>query len=188
MVLSRDGSARVIGAVQPQAPDDLAVAYGAGLRLGEVIALKVGDIDSQRMRPRVPNGTGAQGPPRHTPAVAAGTSSSRVARRGTPRAESALPRNGCFPRLDPMDPLTTRQRNRAILAGANAAGIDKKRGRRCGRGDMPSPTHLLEQKVDIRVSQVLLGHKKLDTTSIYTPGWPPHVRELVSPLDVTQAP
>jgi site-specific recombinase XerD len=59
-----------------------------------------------------------------------------------------------------MDPLTARQLNRAILAGADAAGIDKRVTMHSLRHAFA--THLLEQKVDIRVIQVLLGHKKLD--------------------------
>ena len=44
-------------------------------------------------------------------------------------------------------------------------------------------THLLEQKVDIRVIQVMLGHKKLETTSIYTHVATELLREVVSPLE-----
>ncbi len=42
---------------------------------------------------------------------------------------------------------------------------------------------MLEQKVDIRVIQVLLGHKKLDTTALYTQVATDILREVVSPLD-----
>ena len=91
-----------------------------------------------------------------------------------------------FPGLDPMDPLTARQLNRAILAGANAAGIDKRVTMHSLRHAFA--THLLEQKVDIRVIQVLLGHKKLETTSIYTHVATAVLREVVSPLDVLPTP
>ena len=83
-----------------------------------------------------------------------------------------------FPGLDPMDPLTARQLNRAILAGANAAGIDKRVTMHSLRHAFA--THLLEQKVDIRLIQVLLGHKKLEATSIYTHVATAVLREVVT--------
>jgi integrase/recombinase XerD len=47
-------------------------------------------------------------------------------------------------------------------------------------------THLLERKTDIRVIQVLLGHKKLETTSLYAQVATEILREVVSPLDTLQ--
>ena len=44
-------------------------------------------------------------------------------------------------------------------------------------------THLLERKVDIRVIQVLLGHKKLETTSIYAHVATDLLREVIGPLE-----
>jgi site-specific recombinase XerD len=49
-------------------------------------------------------------------------------------------------------------------------------------------THLLEQKVDIRVIQVMLGHKKLETTSLYTHVATQLLREVVSPLETLTHP
>ena len=44
-------------------------------------------------------------------------------------------------------------------------------------------THLLEQKVDVRVIQVLLGHKKLETTARYAQVATRTIREVTSPFD-----
>ena len=86
-----------------------------------------------------------------------------------------------FPGLNPVEPLTTRQLNRAIHMAADAANIDKRVSMHTLRHSFA--THLLEQKVDIRVIQVLLGHKKLETTAMYAQVATDILREVVSPLE-----
>jgi len=68
-----------------------------------------------------------------------------------------------FPGQNPVNPLTGRQLNRAFHHAREAAGIKKRVTLHSLRNSFA--THLLEQGVDIRVIQVLLGHKRLDTTA-----------------------
>ena len=102
----------------------LSVAYGAGLRASEVIALKVGDIDSQRMTLRVEQGKGRKDRYAMLPPLLLERLRTwwRVA-----RAQGKMLDGGwLFPGLNPIDPLTPRQLNRAVHAAAVAARIDKR--------------------------------------------------------------
>jgi len=92
-----------------------------------------------------------------------------------------LPRGWLFPGRNPVEPLSTRQFNRAVHAAADAAGIKKRVSPHTLRHSFA--THLLEQGVDIRVIQTLLGHAKLDTTARYTRVASTTIRSVTSPLD-----
>ena len=157
----------------------LSVAYGAGLRASEVIALKVGDIDSQRMILRVEQGKGRKD--RYAMLAPVLLERLRTWWRVGHAQGKILPGGWLFPGMNPIESLTTRQLNRAIHAAADAARIDKRVSMHTLRHSFA--THLLEQKVDIRVIQVLLGHKKLETTSLYTHVATDLLREVISPLE-----
>jgi integrase/recombinase XerD len=151
----------------------LSVAYGAGLRRSEVVALRVSDIDSKRMLIRVEQGKGRKD--RHamlSPQLLA------ILRAWWEQCRS---RGWLFPGQDPLLPITDRQLNRACHAAADAAGL----------GSWISPhtlrhsfaTHLMESGIDVRIIQVLLGHSKLETTARYTHVATNILRTVVSPLD-----
>jgi site-specific recombinase XerD len=159
----------------------LSVAYGAGLRASEVVSLKVSDIDSdsERMVIRVEQGKGRK---------------DRYAKLSQPLLDVLrawwlaardrgvmLPGGWLFPGQNPVNPLTTRQLRRAFDGAKEAAGIDKRVSLHTLRHCFA--THLLEQKVDIRVIQVLLGHKKLDTTARYSQVASTTLRAVKSPLE-----
>ena len=184
VVLSRTEVARLIAAAPNlKSQTALSIAYGAGLRASEVIALKVGDIDSERMILRVEQGKGRKD--RYAMLSPVLLERLRAWWRVAHAQGKMLPNGWLFPGLDPIDPVTTRQLNRAIHAAAEAAQIDKRVSMHTLRHSFA--THLLEQKVDIRVIQVLLGHKKLETTSLYTHVATEILREVVSPLDSLQS-
>lgn len=184
VILSREEVARLIAAAgNLKHQTALSVAYGAGLRASEVVALKVGDIDSQRMTLRIEQGKGSKD--RYAMLSPVLLERLRVWWRAA-RAQGKMLEGGwLFPGLDPIDPLSTRQLNRAIHAAADTAGIDKRVSMHTLRHSFA--THLLEQKVDIRVIQVLLGHKKLETTALYTQVATDILREVVCPLDTLQS-
>jgi integrase/recombinase XerD len=121
-----------------------------------------------------------RGPPRHAVAAAARAAARAWWREGR-RLGVLLPRGWLFPGRNPVEPLSTRQLNRAVHAAAEAAGIKKRVSPHTLRHSFA--THLLEQDTDIRVIQVLLGHAKLDTTALYTRVANTTIRNVTSPLD-----
>ena len=159
----------------------MSVAYGAGLRVSEVVSLKVGDIDGERMTLRVEQGKGRK----DRYAMLSPVLLERLRawwRLG--HAQGKIRHGGwLFPGLDPTDHVTARQLNRAVHLAAATAGIDKRITPHGLRHAFA--THLLEQRVDIRVIQVLLGHKRLDTTSLYAAVATDLLRRVISPLDHT---
>jgi site-specific recombinase XerD len=86
-----------------------------------------------------------------------------------------------FPGIKPANPYSTRQLNRACHLAADAAGLDKRVSMHTLRHSFA--THLLENKVDIRLIQVLLGHRKLETTARYSHVATRTLGEVTSPLD-----
>lgn len=148
-------------------------AYSAGLRVSEVVALKVSDIDSERLLLRIEQGKGRK---------------DRFAMLSPKLLELlrdwyriARPKIWLFPGRDPMLPITTRQFNRAVHVAAAIAGINKRVTPHTLRHSFA--THLLEQNIDIRLIQVLLGHAKLETTALYTQVATNMIRAVMSPLD-----
>ena len=125
VVLNRDEVARLISAAPNlKCQAALSIAYGTGLRASEVSALKVGDIDSQRMTLRIEQGKGRKDRYAMLPPLLLERLRTwwRVA-----RAQGKMLEGGwLFPGLNPIESLSTRQLNRAVHAAALAAGIDKR--------------------------------------------------------------
>src|ERR1700682_1570618 len=151
----------------------LSVAYGAGLRVSEVVALKVSDIDSKRMVIRIEQGKGHKD--RYV------MLSPHLLELLRAWYNAARPQGWLFPGMTPVNPMTARQLRRACDTAAQMAEIGKPVSPHTLRHSFA--THLLEQNTDIRVIQVLLGHAKLDTTALYTRVATKTIREIMSPLD-----
>ena len=179
-VLSREEVSRLLAATgNLKHQTALSVAYGAGLRVSEVVALKVSDIDSERMVLRIEQGKGSKD--RYAMLSPLLLERLRAWWKYARAQDKMLDGGWLFPGLDPIDSLSTRQLNRAIHAAAAMAQIDKRVTMHTLRHSFA--THLLEQKVDIRVIQVLLGHKKLNTTALYAQVATDLLREVISPLE-----
>src|SRR5580700_10472657 len=151
----------------------LTTAYGAGLRVSEVAALKVGDIDSRRMVIRVEHGKG--GKDRYVmlspPLLAILRAYWRLAK----------PAHWLFPGRDRDRPVSTATLQAACRVAAQEAGLDKAVTVHTLRHSFA--THLLEAGTDIRIIQVLLGHARLSTTARYTQVATHLIADTTSPLD-----
>ena len=180
VILSPDEVKRLIAAAgNLKHQTALALAYATGLRVNEIVTLKVGDIDSQRMTLRVEQGKGQKD--RYAMLSPVLLERLRVWWRVARAQGKMLDGGWLFPGQNPVQHLSARQLNRAIHAAADEAGIEKRISMHSLRHAFA--THLLEQHVDIRLIQVLLGHKKLETTALYTQVATDILREVVSPLE-----
>jgi integrase/recombinase XerD len=174
VVLSEEEVARLLEAapgVKYKAA--FSVAYGAGLRVSEVANLKVTDVHSKRMLLRIEQGKGKKD--RHA------MLSPRLLAILRDYWWVAKPSTWLFPGRDPLLPITTRQLHRVLCEIAEALEINKRVTPHVLRHSFA--THLLDQGVDIRVIQVLLGHAKLETTAIYVSVATKIIRGVKSPLD-----
>lgn len=148
-------------------------AYAAGLRTSEVIRLKIEHIDSQRSAIRVEQGKG-----RRDRYVMLSPRLLLVLREYWRRRK---PRVWLFPGEysgEPLAPTTVRQ---VFKRAWKAAGLSKKATPHTLRHSFA--THLFEAGTDLRMIQVLLGHKSIATTAKYTHVAVPSVQKVASPLD-----
>jgi len=174
VVLSAGEVARFINALGNLKHRTVAmVLYGAGLRISEALALEVRDIDSGRMVITVRHGRGDAD--RHVVLSEALLAALRVYCR------AYRPRVCLFPGADPAKPLSASAMQRALKAARKRAGILKPATAHTLRHSYA--THLLEAGTDIRVIQMLLGHRSLRTTQIYTHVSAERMRATPSPLD-----
>jgi len=150
-------------------------AYGSGLRVGEVCALRTDDIDSRRMLIHVHNGKG--GRDRYV------TLPERVLfvlRRYWKEEHVKGPE--VFPGQHPGTSVSPSAVRNKLHQAARKAKLTKRVTPHCLRHSFA--THLLELGTDLRVIQMLLGHRSIRTTARYARVTDKHVARIQSPVDV----
>ena len=165
----------------------LTLAYGCGLRAGEVVRLRAGDIDSEQKIIRIVQSKGRKD--RHVMLPPEVLKLLRQWWKAGPTASNhgvAPEQRWLFPGRSHHQPLTTRQFGRLFKEAAKAAGLRKTVPLHSLRHSFA--THLLERGRDIRVIQALLGHSKLETTARYSRVATGLIAKIESPLEGLSAP
>src|SRR5664280_3903505 len=173
-VLARDEVERFLKAVSDlEFRTAFVTIYAAGLRVSEAVALTIKDIDSARMVIHIRQAKG--GKDRYV------MLSEQLLDILRDYWKHERPQHWLFPGPDATRPLTTRSVQRACRRAADAAGLDKNVTVHTLRHSFA--THLLEQGVDIRIIQDLLGHRHINTTTRYARVALNTIRQVESPLD-----
>lgn len=154
------------------------VCYGAGLRVSEVVALQISDIDSRRMLIRVREGKG--GKDRYT------VLSPRLLTLLREYWKQRRPSTWLFPDRRGDRPIPAQAVRQICRDATHLAGLDKRITPHVLRHSFA--THLLDNGTDTRIIQVLLGHTRIDTTARYVAVTPQCLGRVVSPLDQNAAP
>lgn len=152
----------------------LMLCYGAGLRISEAVAVKVSDIDSSRMMIRVEQGKG--GKDRYV------MLSERLLEVLRSYWRAARPAYWLFPSWHPERHISAATISTACREAAEKSGLQKRVTPHTLRHSFA--THLLENGVDTRVIQMLLGHTRIDTTARYTQVGAATIANTASPLDM----
>ena len=174
VVLSRDEVARLLSSMTRLKSRAIATTlYAAGLRAGEVARLQPADIDSDRMVIRVRNGKGQKD--RY---VMLSPTLLFLLRKYW---KAARPDTWLFTGKNRSEPIQRNTISRIVSDAAEAAGLEKRVTAHTLRHSFA--THLLEDGVNLRTIQTLLGHGSLTTTAIYTHVCPRQAASLTSPLE-----
>jgi integrase/recombinase XerD len=157
----------------------LMTAYAAGLRISEVLALRVDDIDSQRMVIRVRQGKGSKD--RYVMLSPRLLTLLREYWKANRRRKVYQPSPWLFPGNVPGQPITDGAVYEACEEACRAAGLEKHVTVHTLRHTFA--THLLESGTDLRTIQILLGHRSLNTTARYLHVATAALQSTRSPLD-----
>jgi site-specific recombinase XerD len=160
----------------------LMTAYGAGLRVSEVVALKIGDVDSKRMLLRIRQGKGkkdryAMLSPRLLEVLRCWWRSQHPAGQ----RHTVSPEDWLFPGWRKGRHMNEASLQTTCREAARAAGLSKTVTVHTLRHSFA--THMLENGTDLRIIQALLGHTSVDTTARYAAVSPNAVARAVSPLE-----
>ena len=160
----------------------LMTAYGAGLRVSEVVSLQIGDIDSPRMLIRVRQGKGKKD--RYamlSPRLLEVLRCWWRAQHPAGQQRQTAPQDWLFPSWRKGRHMRADSLQTVCREAAQAAGLSKRVTVHTLRHSFAS--HLLENGTDIRIIQVLLGHSQIDTTARYAAVSPATIAAAQSPLD-----
>jgi len=174
VVLSKNEIKRMIGVMSnPKHKFLIQFLYATGLRVSEVVKVKMSDIDLDRKLVLVNQGKGRKD--RYT--LLADSLVNII------RKQKKLKEKGAylFTSRDGKSHWQVMSAQKVVKAAANKAGIDKNVSVHTLRHSFA--THLLEQGTDIRYIQELLGHSRLETTQIYTKVSQKNLSEINNPLD-----
>jgi site-specific recombinase XerD len=174
VVLSADEVVRFLEAVSSlKSRVALTTAYGAGLRVSEVVGIKVQNVDSRRMVIRIEHGKG--GKDRYVMLSRQLLAILRAYWR------LARPKTWLFPGRGEDKPIEPNVLHAACRSAVAAAGLDKRVSVHVLRHSFA--THMLENGADIRIIQVLLGHENLSSTARGTHVSTHLIATTQSPLD-----
>ena len=176
-VLSRDEVVRLLDQAKgnPKHYAVVATLYSTGVRLGELVKLRIGDIDSKAMIVHVRQGKGGKDRQvQLSPQLLS-------VLRDYYRSAQVKPRSWLFPGMDPSHPLDPSGIGRMVSALSRRSGIDKPVSPHTLRHSFA--THLLEDRTDLRTIQSLLGHSQITTTQMYLHIAAHHLQTVRNPLD-----
>lgn len=151
----------------------LLTCYAAGLRLSETAALRIADIDSQRMQLAVTHGKGAK--ERRVPL------SPRLLYELREYWKTIRPPEFLFPGRDPTKPINVNSMQKVCKAAVLRSGLTKNVSPHTLRHSYA--TGLLEAGVDLLTISRLLGHKSFTTTMVYLHVRRTHLGSVPSPID-----
>ena len=154
----------------------LMMTYGSGLRVGEVVRLKPGDIEADRMLVRVEQAKGRKD--RYSLLSKKALESLRI------YYKAYGPATYLFVGKDRTAPMPVATAQKMYNYAKSKAGLNKGKGihtlRHC------FATHLLMQGVDIQLIKQFLGHRSIETTLVYLHMVPDRMAKITSPLDADE--